>query len=83
MVEIILPYRARLAIPSDAILFTAEGPAAFKLESEDTGTLSLISVPVRIGMRGEIYYEILEGLDEADRVAQVGLFYLDAAAKLQ
>lgn len=83
VVEIIQTFGTRLAIPADALLFTPEGPAAFKLVAEDTDTLRLIPVHVRIGHRGELYYEVLEGLSEGDRVAQVGLFYLDAASKLK
>lgn len=83
VIDIVVVYGTRLAIPSDAILFTADGPSAFKLDSEDTEALRLSPVPVRIGRRGEVYYEVLQGLAEGDRVAQVGLFYLDAAAQLQ
>ncbi len=82
VVEIIQTFGTHLAIPADALLFTPEGPAAFKLVSEDTDALRLDPVHVRIGHRGELYYEVLDGLSEGDRVAQVGLFYLDAASKL-
>ncbi len=71
------------AIPSDAILFTNEGLAAFRIAAEDSESLTIRPVPVRIGSRGEMYYEVLDGLAVGDRVAQVGLFYLDAASKLQ
>lgn len=82
-VEIVESVPASLAVPSDAILFTGEGPAAFRISDEDTWTVTLEPVPVQIGRRGEVYYEIRSGLTVGDRVAQVGLFYLDAASKLQ
>lgn len=80
--EVILVEGTHTAIPSDALLFTTTGLMAFRLDSEDSATLSLTPVPVRIGKRGEVYYEVLHGLREGDRVALVGLFYLDAAFKL-
>ena len=81
VVEIIQTFGTRLAIPAEALLFTPEGPAAFKLLSDDTNSMRLTPVRVRIGHRGELYDEVLGGLSEGDKVAQVGLFYLDAASK--
>lgn len=80
--EIIAPLGERLAVPSEAVLITPAGPVVYRLASESGEELWVEPVPVRIGARGELFYEIIDGLEPGDKVAAVGLFYLDAAARL-
>jgi len=79
--EIIVSEGTKLAIPSDAILFTTDGLFAFKRVRGDSEAITISQAPVRIGSRGEVYYEVLDGLEEGDAVAVSGLFFLDAAVK--
>lgn len=79
MMEIIVPMGRRLSIPHEAIIEDAGGKKVFVKNKKNSCQPRTISV----GIRGEIYDEILSGLKEGEEVATFGSFFLDAEYKLK
>lgn len=69
-VEVTVDVRdAGLAVPPSAVVGTTDAPAVFVAVGEGGAGLRWERRPVRIGLRGDSGYEILEGLAAGERVA--------------
>jgi RND family efflux transporter MFP subunit len=69
----------KLVVPSSAVMFSGNGTYAFK----DGGDGHLIPTPIKIGARSDDWYEVLEGLDEGDRVVISANFLVDSESSLK
>lgn len=79
VMEIIVPLGMRLSIPHEAILEEAGKTLVFVREGKSRCRPRIISV----GMRGEIYDEVLSGLRAGEEVATFGSFFLGAESQLK
>jgi RND family efflux transporter MFP subunit len=68
-----------LAIPESAVLRTGEHIYAFK----DGGDSRLIPVEIRIGPRAGGFFQLLEGLNEGDRVVTSANFLVDSESSMK
>ncbi|SHI02684.1 efflux RND transporter periplasmic adaptor subunit [Ferrimonas marina] len=73
------PSRNLLIVPTEALILTGRENRVV-VQREDTG---FASVPVRLGMMSQGRAEILEGLNDGDRVVVSGQFLLDSEASIQ
>jgi len=69
----------RLAIPEPAIMFSGKRTYAFK----DAGDGHLIPTEIKIGSRGDGWYELLDGLKEGDQIVVSGNFLVDSESSLK
>jgi Cu(I)/Ag(I) efflux system membrane fusion protein len=69
----------KLAIPASAVMFSGKGTYAFK----DGGDGRLIPVAVKIGARSDDWYELLEGLQEGDRIVTSANFLVDSESSMK
>jgi len=76
-----LAYRLteELAVPDTAVLQTGEHTYAFR----DGGDGRLIPVEIRIGVRGDGYYQVLSGLSRGDRVVTSADFLIDSESSMK
>lgn len=68
-----------LSVPEEAVFFTGKRSIVFV---DKTGGV-LEPRSVRVGRRGEGYYEIAEGLGEGERVVTSGNFLIDSESRLK
>ncbi len=68
-----------LAIPESAVMRTGEHIYAFK----DGGDSKLIPVEIKIGPRADGYFQLLEGLNEGDRVVTSANFLVDSESSMK
>jgi len=73
------PIGEAIAIPEAAVMRTGEHIYAFK----DGGDGRLIPVEIKIGPRGDGYYQLLSGLNEGDLVVTSANFLVDSESSLQ
>jgi RND family efflux transporter MFP subunit len=69
----------RVAVPEAAIMRTGERNYAFR----DTDDGTLVPVVVKIGVRSEGYFEVLEGLKPGDRVVTSANFLVDSESSMK
>ncbi len=74
--------REALLIPSEAVLRVGGSPAVFVVEGRGTEA-RVRRQPVRLGASSDGRVEVLEGLDQDDRVVTEGLFALSDGARVQ
>jgi Cu(I)/Ag(I) efflux system membrane fusion protein len=74
-----LPKNNVLTVPTEALILTGR-ENRIVVQRSDT---SFASVPVKIGMMADGRAEILEGLNEHDKVVISGQFLLDSEASIQ
>jgi Cu(I)/Ag(I) efflux system membrane fusion protein len=70
---------ARLAVPIEAVIFAGERRVVF----EDLGGGRLAPRIVRTGFRSGELIELVEGLDEGDRIVTSGTFLIASESRLQ
>ena len=68
-----------LAIPESAVMRTGEHIYAFK----EAGESKLIPVEIKIGPRADGYFQLLEGLNEGDRVVTSANFLVDSESSMK
>lgn len=78
-VEIQVDAGELLTVPASAILDTGERYIAFV----DKGSGQLEPREVKIGFKGEDYYEVREGVSEGERVVTRALFLVDSESQLK
>lgn len=69
----------KLGIPAEAVMFSGSHTYAFK----DTGDGHLIPTRIQVGARGDGWYEVLDGLDEGDRIVVSANFLVDSESSLK
>jgi multidrug efflux pump subunit AcrA (membrane-fusion protein) len=69
----------KLAIPASAVMFSGKGIYAFK----DGGDGRLIPVAIKIGARSDDWYELLDGLQEGDRIVVSANFLVDSESSMK
>ncbi|MBI3871860.1 MAG: efflux RND transporter periplasmic adaptor subunit [candidate division Zixibacteria bacterium] len=69
----------KLSIPSSAVMFGGKGTYAFK----DGGDGRLIPIAIQIGARSDDWYELLDGLQEGDRVVVSANFLVDSESSMK
>lgn len=67
-----------LAVPTSAVLHSGERAVAFV----DMGGGEIMPHELRLGLRGEQYVQVLEGLEPGDRVVTSAQFLLDSESNL-
>ena len=68
-----------LAIPEDAILHTGEHDLVYIFQADQT----LKPHPIKLGMKVNGYYQVLEGLEIDDEITTGANFLLDSEAKIR
>lgn len=79
VMEIIVDNGRFLSIPNEAII--EEGDKQIVYVQMHPG--HYLSREIHTGQRGELYTEILDGLDEGEQVVTIGSFFIDADHKLK
>jgi len=69
----------RLRVPEEAVLFAGDTRVVFR----DLGNGELQPVRIRTGHRSADFVEVLEGLQEGDRIVTSGTFLIAAESKLK
>jgi Cu(I)/Ag(I) efflux system membrane fusion protein len=69
----------KLSIPADAVMFSGKQSYAFR----DAGNGQLVPTQVRVGTRGDGWYELLGGLSEGDRIVVSANFLVDSESSLK
>ena len=69
----------KLAIPASAVMFSGKGTYAFK----DGGDGRLIPTAIKLGARSDDWYELLEGLQEGDRIVVSANFLVDSESSMK
>ena len=69
----------KLAIPASAVMFSGRGTYAFK----DGGDGRLIPAAIKIGARSDDWYELLDGLQEGDRIVISANFLVDSESSMK
>jgi RND family efflux transporter MFP subunit len=69
----------RVGIPANAVMFSGKHTYAFK----DTGDGHLIPTLITIGARAGDWYEVLDGLNEGDRIVVSANFLVDSESSLK
>lgn len=68
-----------IAVPAEAVMFSGRQTYAFK----DAGDGHLIPTRIRVGMRSDGWYEVLDGLKEGDRIVVSANFLVDSESSLK
>lgn len=79
VMEIIVDNGRFLSIPNEAII--EEGDKQIVYVQMHPG--HYLSREIHTGRRGELYTEVLDGLDEGEQVVTIGSFFIDADHKLK
>jgi RND family efflux transporter MFP subunit len=69
----------KLGIPAEAVMFSGQHTYAFK----DGGDGHLIPTRIKVGARGDGWYEVLDGLEEGDRIVVSANFLVDSESSLK
>lgn len=69
----------KLGIPAEAVMFSGEHTYAFK----DGGDGHLIPTRIQVGARGDGWYEVVDGLNEGDRIVVSANFLVDSESSLK
>jgi Cu(I)/Ag(I) efflux system membrane fusion protein len=69
----------KLGIPASAVMFSGKGTYAFK----DGGDGRLIPVAIKIGARSDDWFELLDGLQEGDRIVVSANFLVDSESSMK
>jgi RND family efflux transporter MFP subunit len=69
----------KLGIPAEAVMFSGKRTYAFK----DAGDGHLIPTEIKVGTRGDGWYELLDGLREGDRIVVSANFLVDSESSLK
>lgn len=69
----------KLGVPADAVMFSGKQTYAFK----DGGDGRLIPTRIRVGTRGNDWYEVIDGLKEGDRIVVSANFLVDSESSLK
>jgi Cu(I)/Ag(I) efflux system membrane fusion protein len=69
----------KLAIPASAVMLSGKGTYAFK----DGGDGRLIPVAIKLGARSDDWYELLDGLQEGDRIVVSANFLVDSESSMK
>ena len=78
VMEILAERGQFLSIPTEAII--EEGDTEIAYAETEPG--HFVPRMIRTGLQGELYTEVLEGLEEGDQVVTFGSFFIDAEYKL-
>ncbi len=79
LMEIVVERGPYLSIPNVSII--EEGDQHIVYVQKDAGRYA--PQPIKTGLQGELYTEVVEGLNEGDQVVSVGSFFVDADTKLK
>ena len=79
VMEIVVDRGAFFTIPNEAII--EEGDRQIVYWAMHPG--HYVPTEIRTGLRGELYSEVLEGLNPGDQVVTIGSFFIDADAKIR
>jgi Cu(I)/Ag(I) efflux system membrane fusion protein len=69
----------KLGVPADAVMFSGKQTYAFK----DGGDGRLIPTRIKVGARGDDWYEVVDGLKEGDRIVVSANFLVDSESSLK
>jgi multidrug efflux pump subunit AcrA (membrane-fusion protein) len=79
VVEITVDRGAFLCIPSEAIIEEGDHRVAYIQQKDGT----YVPRTIETGLQGELYTQVLGGLEEGDQVVTFGSFFIDANHKLK
>jgi hypothetical protein len=79
VIEIVVERGWFLSIPNEAII--EEGDKHIVYVQQGSG--QYLPKEIQIGIQGELYTQILKGLNDGDQVVTVGSFFIDAEHKLK
>lgn len=69
----------KLCIPADAVMFSGRNTYAFREENDG----HLVPTAIKVGLRGDGWYELLDGLKEGDRIVVSANFLVDSESSLK
>jgi multidrug efflux pump subunit AcrA (membrane-fusion protein) len=78
LMEIVVERGRFLSVPNVSIVEEGTGPVVYVQQSPGRYAPRTI----HIGLQGELYTEVLDGLEEGDQVVSIGSFFVDADSKL-
>lgn len=78
--DIILELKERVAIPESSVLHTGNGDLVYLIKE---GSLTLIGKKIKIGLKSEGFYEVLEGLSIGEIISSGPNFLIDSEAKIR
>jgi Cu(I)/Ag(I) efflux system membrane fusion protein len=79
VVEIVTDVGERLAVPNEAILESGGRQVVYVQEADG----SYAPREIAIGLRGELYTEVLGGVHQGEQVVTIGSFFIDAEHRLK
>lgn len=79
VMEIVVDRGTFLAVPNEAIIDEGDREVVYV----ELGEGQYAPRDIRTGLKGELYAEVLEGLEEGDRVVTFGSFFIDSEHKLK
>jgi Cu(I)/Ag(I) efflux system membrane fusion protein len=77
--EILIEQGPFLSVPNEAIIEEAEQRIVYVQQQEG----QYAPREIHIGIQGELYTQILAGVDDGDQVVTFGSFFIDAEHKLK
>lgn len=77
--EILLELNNRVAIPESSVLHTGSGDLVYLVDQK--GKLS--AKKISLGLKTDSYYEVIDGLNEADTISSGPNFLIDSEAKIR
>ena len=79
LAEIVVERGVFLSIPNEAII--AEGSKSVVYVQHHPG--HFVPQEIQVGLQGELYTQVLQGLEADDQVVTLGSFFVDAQHKLK
>lgn len=79
VMEIVVERGDYLAIPNEAIIEEGDRQVAYMQH----GPGQYMPMEIHTGLRGELYAEVMQGLEQGDMVVTFGSFFIDAEHKLK
>ena len=77
--DIAISLKEVVAIPESSVLHSGNGDLVYMVHEGD----QLMAMPVRLGLKTESYYEVLEGLQAGDTISSGPNFLIDSEAKIR
>jgi multidrug efflux pump subunit AcrA (membrane-fusion protein) len=79
VLEIVTEGREFLSVPNEAIIENGGTPLVYVQESDG----SYAARQITVGVQGELFTEVLDGVRPGEQVVTIGSFFIDAEHKLK
>ena len=79
VLEIVTEYGEFLSVPNEALIETGGARIVYVQQQEGR----YVAREIQAGLQGELYTQVLEGVQQGERVVTLGSFFVDAERKLK